>query len=362
VTHAPSRRVLERVKATGDIFLAWSDEEWVVEGAAVHVSFVGFDDGTDQQRELNGHPVSAINANLTTGLDLTRVSRLAENLGLAFMGDTKGGAFNLSGPIAQKLLASPNPDGRMNVNVVRPWVNSLDVTRRPRGMWIIDFGVDASIEDAALYEAPFEYVREHVKPRRDASRTTIKEWWRHERPREDMRVALDGLARFVATPTVSKHRLFVWLDGATLPDHQLIAFARDDDYFFGVLHSSIHELWARSLGTQLREVESGFRYTPTTTFETFPFPEPSEEQRYEIAAAAKSLADLRIGWLDPPDATDDDLRKRTLTNLYNQRPSWLAQAHERLDRAVHASYGWEYPLDSEEALARLVELNLTRAA
>lgn len=357
-----SRRVLERVKESGDIFLAWSDEEWVVEGAAVHVSFIGFDDGSEQTRELNGQPVSAINANLTTGIDLTRVRRLDENVGLVFMGVTKGGAFEVSDEVAQELLDSPNPDGRSNADVVRPWVNALDVTRRPRGMWIVDFGADRPMGEAALYEAPFEYVKKHVLPQREKSRTTILEWWRHERPRNHMRTALDGLARFVATPAVSKHRLFVWLTATTLPDHALLVFARDDDYFFGVLHSSVHERWARGLGTQVREVESGFRYTPTTTFETFPFPRATGGREEEIAAAAKSLADLRTGWLNPVGATDEELRKRTLTNLYNERPSWLAQVHERLDRAVHDAYGWEYPLDSDEVLNRLVKSNLSRPA
>lgn len=176
-----------------------------------------------------------------------------------------------------------------------------------------------------------------------------------------MRKALAGLDRFIATPTLTKYRLFVWLPKETLADHQLIVFARDDDYFFGVLHSSVHELWARGLGTQLREVESGFRYTPTTTFETFPFPHPADDIRDEIAAAAKRLDELRNGWLDPPGMAEADLRKRTLTNLYNARPSWLALAHERLDQAVHAAYGWPYPLEAEEVLARLVELNLNRA-
>ncbi len=257
-----SRKVLERVKDTGDIFFAWSDEEWVVEGAAVHVSFIGFDDGAQKTRTLNGQLVTTINANLSTGLDITRAHRLAENLGVAFMGDTKGGPFEVSAQVAHKLLASPNPDGRSNTRVVRPWANTLDVTRRPRDMWIIDFGAGMTINEAALYEAPFEYVKSHVKPKRDASRSKIQQWWRHERPREDMRTALRGLARFVVTPTTSKHRLFVWMDAITLPDHQLIVFAHDDDYFFGALHSAVHELWARGQGTQLREVESGFRYTP----------------------------------------------------------------------------------------------------
>ena len=137
----------------------------------------------------------------------------------------------------------------------------------------------------------------------------------------------------------------------------MIVFARDDDYFFGIVHSRVHELWARALGTQLREVESGFRYTPTTTFETFPFPDPTDEQRKAVAAAARSLDALRQGWLNPSAATEDELRNLTLTNLYNKRPTWLQQAHERLDRTVHASYGWPYPLDQDDILSRLIALN-----
>ena len=100
----------------------------------------------------------------------------------------------------------------------------------------------------------------------------------------------------------------------------------------------IHELWARSLGTQLREVESGFRYTPTSTFETFPFPEPTSEQKGEIADAAQRLDSLRQGWLNPPVGAinPSDLKRRTLTNLYNDPPTWLELAHRRLDEAVFA--------------------------
>ena len=358
-----NRRVLERMKASGDIFLAWADEPWVLEGAAVHVSFVGFDDGSEQERYLDGHPVATINADLTSGIDLTGVRRLPENRGIAFMGDTKGGPFDIPAEVAEALIAMPNPDGRSNADVVIPWVNGLDLTRRPRDMWIIDFGTSRSIEEAALYEGPFEYIKEHVKSQRDDSRSTIDQWWLHERPRPDMRRALTGLQRYIGTPRLTKHRLFVWLSSETLPDSQVIVFARDDDYFFGVLHSKVHELWARGLGTQLREVESGFRYTPTTTFETFPLPAgPSAESINDIEAAARQLSDLRVGWLDPPGLAPGDLAKRTLTNLYNSRPTWLAQVHERLDRAVHAAYGWPFPLDDDDVLARLLQMNATRSA
>jgi type II restriction/modification system DNA methylase subunit YeeA len=358
-----NRRVLERVKETGDIFLAWSDEPWVVEGAAVHVSLVGFDDGTEHERLLNGNAVTEINANLTSGLDLTRVERLAENRGIAFMGDTKGGAFDIPGDLARAMLDLPNPDRRSNREVVRPWVNGLDITRRNRDMWIIDFGARRPIGDAALYEAPFEYVKEQVEPVRSTNRRAVyaERWWIHVEPRPEMRRALKGLSRYIGTPRVTKHRLFAWLDSATLPDSQVIVFARDDDYFFGVLHSTPHEAWARGLGTQLREVESGFRYTPTTTFETFPLPEaPTEELRDAVADAARALCSLREGWLSPEGATPEILKKRTLTELYNQRPTWLDQAHEHLDKAVHAAYGWDYPLGREEILQRLVALNAER--
>jgi hypothetical protein len=145
-----------------------------------------------------------------------------------------------------------------------------------------------------------------------------------------------------------------------LPSQLPRGVERDDDYTFGVLHSRVHELWARGTGTQLREVESGFRYTPTTCFETFPFPRPTDEQREAIAVAARRLVELRDGWLNPPGLSDEELGKRTLTNLYNQRPTWLANAHATLDAAVLAAYGWPPDLPVDEILARLLELNLSR--
>jgi type II restriction/modification system DNA methylase subunit YeeA len=356
-----NRRVIERIKASGDLFLAWSDQAWVLDGAAVHISFLGYDDGSQTERVLDGRPVPSINANLTAGLDLTLARPLTENLGIAFMGDTKGGPFDIPPDVAYPMLDAHNPDGRSNRDVVRPWVNGLDITRRPRGMHIVDFGTSMVREEAALYQAPFEHVREHVQPLRQGSRTTRTDWWIHERPRVDMRAALAGLRRYIATPNVTKHRLFVWLEPPTLPDHQLIVFARDDDYTFGVLHSRVRELWARATGTQVREAESGFRYTPTTTFETFPFPHPTAEYRDEIAAAAARLDQLRRGWLDPPGASDDDLKVRTLTNLYNERPSWLRDAHGRVDRAVLAAYAWPADLPDDNLLQRLLALNLERS-
>lgn len=357
-----SRRVIERIKQTGDIFLAWSDEPWVLDGAAVHVSFLGYDDGSDKTRTLNGRVVASINANLTAGADLTKARRLKENLGIAFVADVKGGRFDIPESLALDMLGKSNPHAKSNRDVIRPWVNGLDITRRRRDMWITDFGVRMSREEAALYQAPFEYVKTHVKPFRDSVRRTSyrERWWLHVEPGSGMRQALAGLERYIVTPTLTKHRVFAWLDADTLADHQLIAIARDDDYTFGVLQSRPHELWARAMGTQLREVESGFRYTPTTTFETFPFPHPTPEQRDAIAEAARTLNDHRDAWLNPPAATGKELLQRTLTNLYNERPTWLIDDHDRLDRAVLAAYDWSDDISDENILAGLLALNLAR--
>ena len=350
-----NRRVLERIKTGGDIFMAHSDREWILEGAAVRVSIIGFDDGTDADRELNGTTVSEINTNLTTGLDSTRAVGLAENSGIAFQGPVKVGPFEIPNSLAQEMLDSSNPHGRSNRDVLSPWVNGRDITGRARDMWMIDFR-DLPLEQARLYDVPFEYVNEHVRPARENNRNRRRRtyWWQLGSSARELREAIRPLNRFIATPRVAKHRVFAWLNGDVLPDSAVVAFARDDDYTFGVLQSRFHEIWARSTGTQLREAESGFRYTPTTCFETFPFPNATDEQRNAIDQAAKELYDFRENWRGSDG-------RRTLTNLYNHNPQWLQDAHAKLDAAVADAYGWPDDLSDEQILDRLLALNLERA-
>ena len=165
--------------------------------------------------------------------------------------------------------------------------------------------------DAALYEAPFAHIDEHVRPVRAQNKRDAyaRLWWRHVEPRPAMWERLRPLSRYTVTPTVAKHRLFARLWTSVCPDHQLIAVARDDDTTFGVLHSRFHELWSLRMGTSL---EDRPRYTPSTTFETFPFPEgltpnipaadyADDPRAQRIAAAAEKLDALRENWLNPPD-------------------------------------------------------------
>ena len=149
----------------------------------------------------------------------------------------------------------------------------MDLTRQPSGRWIIDFGWEMSEQAAALYEAPYAYVLDHVRPVRLQNRSEAYRirWWRHVEPRPGMWRAFGGRRKYIATSTVSKHRLFCWIEASVCPDHQLITVARDDDTSFGVLHSGFHE----AMGASARNEAVGRRprYTSTTTFASFPFPE-----------------------------------------------------------------------------------------
>ena len=364
----PNRVVLEQIKESGDIFWAQSDRDWILEGANVHVSMVAFDAGNESRKTLDGKVVPVINANLTGDADLTKAHKLPENSGICFMGMTRIGPFDITAEQAEAMLGAPsNPNGRPNSDVVRPWVNARDLTSRSRGMYIIDFGVDRPQGEAALYELPFEYVRAQVQPQRENNnRAAYRErWWIFGEPRPAMRKALRSIRRYIATPMVSKHRMFVWLDTTVVSENLINVIAREDDYFLGVLHSRLHEVWSLALGTAL---EDRPRYTPTSTFETFPFPwppgkEPKDDPRVEaIAAAARDLVQKRDAWLNPPDAPAAELKKRTLTNLYNENPTWLQNAHRELDQAVLAAYGWPADISDQDILARLLQLNAERSS
>lgn len=367
-----NREVLKHIKETGDIFWAQSDREWILDGAAVRVSMIGFDDGRETIRELDGHKTAQINADLTSTTDLTTARRLTENRNLSFMGVTPVGAFSIPQATAHAWLTLPNPNRRSNRNVVRPYLNGQDITGHSRSEWIVDFGVRMSLEEAAQYEAPFEYVKKNVKPQRDQNNRAVyrDRWWIFAESRPAMREAIQGLTRYVATPRVAMHRVFVWVSSAALVDSRIYVFTREDDYFFGVLHSRLHEVWSLATSSRHGDGSEGGRptYNNTTCFETFPFPwSPGQEDQSEarviaIAQAAKELNELRGAWLNPPDANEAELKKRTLTNLYNARPTWLDNAHRKLDEAVFAAYDWPSDLSDDEILARLLALNLERAS
>lgn len=212
-----------------------------------------------------------------------------------------------------------------------------------------------------------------------------------------MRLALQGLARFLVTPMVSSTRVFAFLDAAYLPNQKLVAFPRDDDTSLGILSSLIHEVWTLEHCSWIGAGNDP-TYATTSVYQTFPFPEgltpnipaadyATNPRAVKIATAAARLNELRENWLNPADlvtrvpevvegypdrilpkddAAAKELKKRTLTNLYNARPAWLDHAHKALDEAVAEAYGWgddwrAGTLSEDEILSRLFKLNQERA-
>ncbi len=436
-----NRKVLDAIVEQTRIFDAWSDEPWVNNGAAVRVSLVTFGQ-SEQSPMLDNESVEKIYSDLSSGntqfADTTTAKRLPDNSGASFQGPVLVGDFEVLPEVAWLWLQSPNPHGKPNAEVLRPLTNGKDITARSRGMWVVDFKAMPQAE-ASLFELPFEYVREHVKPMRDNNRDESRKqrWWLHGRLGTDWRTATQNIARYIATTRVAKHRTFVWFPSISWISDAVVGISRADDTTFGILHSRFHELWSLRMGTWLG-VGNDPRYTPTTCFETFPFPAgltPADtaHQRTEaveggalipaglpdslpaegfkqnmaaapvpiaqvaiktiatdIARAAHRLHQLRQAWLNPPEWTDTvpevaplgmatspypdrtvakpgfekELAKRTLTNLYNQRPAWLASAHQQLDAAVARAYGWQDytpAMPDDEILRRLLALNLERS-
>jgi len=410
-----NRKVVDVIAEELRIFNAWSDESWVNDGAAVRVSLVCFT-GRDDARgpHLNGQQVEHINADLSAGtstgtkFDLTAAVRLAANQSMSFQGSVKVGEFDIPGEIARSWFFQPNPNGRPNSEVLRPLRNAKDLTTQPRDFWLVDFAKKTEA-DSSLFELPFEHVSAKVKPVRatNSDKSRRENWWLHGRTGDDLRAAVAGLDRVIITPRVAKHRFFVWQHPRIYCDDATVTIALSDDTSFGILNSRFHELWTLRLCTYLG-VGNDPRYTPSTTFETFPFPEglsPHDmrgQARLEgdmqlppvaaaylpvalaIATAAQRLNALRENWLNPTEWVERvpevvpgyperivpkpehaaELKKRTMTNLYNASPAWLRNAHQALDKAVAAAYGWQDytpEMSDDEILKRLLALNLARA-
>ena len=391
-----SRKVIDGLVKYSDIYNAWSDEPWVNEGADVRVSLICFTvKDTGKKKILNGESVNNIYANLSGGenvdYDLTTAKSCLENKKIAFQGPVKVGPFDIAGDIARDWLIQPNVNGCSNADVLRPWANGGDLTGRNKGKWIIDFGVDRTEENSAFYELPFLHVLTNVKPKRqeqaDEGRKT--RWWIHGRTGEDFRNATEEIKRYIATPRVAKHRFFVWLHSSVLPDSRLFAIARDDDVTFGLLSSRIHEIWSLAKSSR-HGVGNDPTYNAASCFETFPFPvglTPNlTEEQFDnsqsnlIGEIAVRLNNLRSDWLNPMEWTDripevrdrfpdrivvksgheNDLKKRTLTNLYNESPTWLKNVQAELNEAVANAYGWPVNLSENKILSNLLELNYER--
>jgi hypothetical protein len=245
---------------------------------------------------------------------------LPENTGLFFLGERVALTASIPPKMAERMLGTRNPHGKPNADVLRRLVTAAD-PRRPALHWVIDFPPEMGEREASLYEHPFHQLHRAARP-------TRARWWVNPHADARLRAALARRERYLATPVGADPPDFGWFESSVLPDETLLAVARDDDFTHGVLAARPFALWWR---------QHHSRRTPTLALQSFPFPWPpatglgaltaaQEEQRHAIARAVRGT--------DPA----------------------------ALNAAVAAAYGWPADLADDELLARLGDLNRTRAA
>ncbi len=364
VTQNRNRKVsLDWVISNGGVITdAISKQEWTGD-ATVNVSiidWVKYPESGPTRFVLDGVEVAGITSALTSlDSDVTSAVPLTPNAGFAYQGPIPvGKGFLLESGEAAKLLRLTDADYR---KVIRPYLIGKDIAEDPGQQptrWIIDFGT-RSLEEASEWPAALDVVRKLVKPFRDKNRrkTRREKWWLLGELVPALRAALKPLDRYIGGTATGKRLFFCWVDPWTCPSNAMNVFAFDDQYSIGVLSSAVHEGWAWGQSSTMR---TDLRYTPTTVFETFPWPVPSIESRATIDALSQALFSLRgelcLG------------RKVGLTTLYNEVDEGmhkeLKDLHRDLDRAVVAAYGWPAAVadDPTESNRRLLELNKAIAA
>jgi hypothetical protein len=315
-----------------------------------------------------------LNADLTVHADVPTAAAvpLRANEGLSTRGFMLFGAgFILTATEATTLMRS-DPGLRA---VVRPYRNGKDVTTRPRGVMLIDFGTRTE-EEARDFPVLYDLVRERVKPERDANadRSAREKWWRFGRNRDEFREASAGLARYIVTPETSKHRFFEFLGIEVAPDNALVCIASEDAFYLGVLSSAVHTAWALAAGARLG-IDGTPRYNKGPCFESFPFPDPGPALRARIADVAERIDRHRKEALARAESLGmtmmynvvDRVRAGVALSKAEREVHRLAacgmlkEMHDDLDRLVAEAYGWSWPEPPALILERLVALHDVRA-
>lgn len=414
-----NRRVIEayvgeasRLPSSLHLAYAIPDHPWIdsADGAAVRIAMTvaapGKGEGIlekviDEQAMAHGEcevtlskSAGYLAANLQIGSVLTSCSALIANSMLAHRGvQTIGSGFIISATEAETLGLGKQTGIEKHI---RGYRNGRDLTDKPRGFKVIDlFGLK---EDEARNKWPslYQHLLINVKPEREQNNRDSyrRNWWIHGEPRKDLRPALLGIARYIATVETSKHRFFTFLDESILPDNKLIAIASDDAFILGVLSSSIHILWSLKSGSWLG-VGNDSVYVKSKCFEPFPFPclEEGEHKQYiremgeSLDAHRKKQLELhphltltgmynvleKIRYGEPLNPKEKIIHDQGLVSVLNE-------IHMKLDTAVIAAYQWEdlyayyhraYFRDctpehrevfTQMVLTRLVALNHERAA
>jgi hypothetical protein len=382
IVQSQNRTIVERA-ALGGARVVWAvaDHPWVDEADAADIRVAmtviakNPTSGTlvrvnDDGVMVGDVIVDRLNTDLSTHADVATAAAvtLAANQGLASPGFKLHGAGFILTEAEAEILREADHNNR---EIIRRYLNGRDLASRPRGVFVIDFGLKTE-QEAREFPMLYDIIRARVKPERDAnSRAVYRQfWWRFGEPRRELRSALSGLSRYIVTGETAKHRFFTFLGSDVASDNTLIAIASDDAFHLGVFSSRIHVEWALAAGGRLG-IGNDPRYNKTLCFDASSFPYPAAELRAQIAQLAERLDKHR------KDALARDERV-TITKSYNVVEKLrsgepltpqereihkiaacgvLKDLHDELDRLVAEAYGWPWPMEREEILERLVALH-----
>ena len=306
--------------------------------ANVHVSIVNWiknKKAIPSAIYLDGKKVKAINSSLKAQADYTGAKQLSENAAKSFEGcQLAGKGFVISPEMAKTWIKQ---DAK-NKKVLKPMIDGKTLVSPCMELdWVIDFN-DMSLEQASMYSLPFEHVKKYVKPERmnNKEKRRRENWWLFGRSRPNMRKALKGLKCYFCLPKIAKYTFFRAIDISILPCEANMVIASDDFFILGILNSKVHLDW---VSAQSSTLEDRTRYTNTTCFMTFPFPENVKEiHKQKVRDIMKELEDFR---------TKETInRKCTMTafhnSFFNEPSGILFKLHKKLNKAVCDCYGWKY--------------------
>ena len=406
ITQVFQRRVMQRwmsAKRPLSLVFAIDDHPWTRasrDAAAVRIAMTAAEAGsregmlatvtreaaldTDQPEIEVEERTGVINADLTVGVDVTRASALKANDGLCSPGVKLHGSGFIVSPAEARHLGLGRRAGLEAY--IRPYLNGRDMLAHSRGKLVIDlYGLSGDqVRDA--YPELYQHLAQTVKVDRDAQmkRSCTRDaqeyaatWWIFGKPRQELRPALLGLPRYLASPVTQKHRIFSFIDAEVMPDDALMCVAHTDAEVLAILSSAIHALWVSVNGATL---EDRPRYIKSRCFDPFPFPAWTESQRAALGEAGERLDRFRKARLA-------EYPNLTLTRLYNaleanrallatgkamteqERADFdagsvliLDEIHQDIDHLTLEAYGWPEGETAEDYLARLVALNTERAS
>lgn len=389
-----NRRVLEPhlndPKKPLSLLFAIPDHPWVdtLYGAAVRIAMtvgaVGNRAGrlltlateSTEKSEADGravtfdHQVGKVFANLQIGADVVGSKKLLANEGLSSPGVKLHGA-------GFKVKRAELPFFAGEEAAIKGYMNGRDLATTSRDFLVIDLFGLSEMDVRQRFPKIYQKLLDSVKPERDLNnRQSYKDnWWLFGEARSEIRPALHGLKRYIATVVTAKHRFFTFVDGVILPDDALNAIALDDACFLSTLSSRVHRVWAGANASSIGMYKGDVRYLKTKCFDPFPFPDLIDPQKTHLRQLGEDLdAHRKLQQAAHP--------KLTLTQMYNVLEKLrageviegkdkdiydqgliaiLRNLHDQIDAAVAEAYGWPLDLSDEDILLRLVALNKERA-